>query len=558
VTVTVNGEPAADAGTDQHLDAGDTVTLDGTGSTDPDDDDLAYSWVQTAGPAVTLTGAATAEPTFTAPAGPATLTFELTVHDGRGGSDTDPVTVTVNGPPTADAGPDQAVKAGDQVTLDGTGSTDPDDASVTYAWTQTAGPAVTLTGADTAEPTFTAPVTGSTLTFELTVTDGRGRSGTDTVDVVVDRDPVADAGADQDVNTGETVTLDGSDSDDPDGDPVTYGWTQTGGAAVTLTGAATATPSFTAPAGPATLVFELTVDDGRDGADADSVTVTVNGPPAADAGPDLAVGTGDSVTLDGTGSTDPDADSLAFSWTQTAGPAVTLTGADTAQPGFTAPATSATLAFDVTVDDGRGGTDTDSVTVVVGSSGPPVIGVSMAHDCLPDDEAELGLTLTPVGPTVYRLSTNNPALLPVSRIRLIGASDGDPALRLEVRPIATAAGVARVTITATNAGGTLRFPVRVVVGTNAANTLSGTALTDVILGRGGADDANGRGARDLICGGSGNDELIGGAGDDVIHGEAGDDVLRGSPGDDVMFGGPGVDRLYGGPGTNQLTQRQIR
>ena len=36
------------------------------------------------------------------------------------------VTVTVNGPPIADAGPDQATKAGDQVTLDGTGSTDPD------------------------------------------------------------------------------------------------------------------------------------------------------------------------------------------------------------------------------------------------------------------------------------------------------------------------------------------------------------------------------------------------------------------------------------------------
>ena len=100
-TITVdpppNVAPVADAGADQAVNPADTVTLDGTGSSDPDP--LTYSWTQTSGPAVTLTGATTAQPTFTAPAGPATLTFELSVCDAGRLCDTDTVTVTVNGPP---------------------------------------------------------------------------------------------------------------------------------------------------------------------------------------------------------------------------------------------------------------------------------------------------------------------------------------------------------------------------------------------------------------------------------------------------------------------------
>lgn len=92
-----------------------------------------------------------------------------------------------NQPPTANAGTNQSVAAGATVTLDGTGSTDGDGTIVSYAWTQPAGDTVTLTGATTATPSFTAPSTSAqqTLTFELTVTDDGGLTATDSVDVQV-------------------------------------------------------------------------------------------------------------------------------------------------------------------------------------------------------------------------------------------------------------------------------------------------------------------------------------------------------------------------------------
>ncbi len=90
------------------------------------------------------------------------------------------------------------------------------------------------------------------------------------------RPPTANAGPDQTVNTGATVTLDGSRSSDPDsGDTLGYTWTQDSGTTVTLSNPANASPTFTAPASPGTLVFSLEVDDGKVSSDPDTVTITV-------------------------------------------------------------------------------------------------------------------------------------------------------------------------------------------------------------------------------------------------------------------------------------------
>lgn len=98
VSFVLNRPPVANAGQDQAVNEGSVVNLNGTGSSDPDGNYLAYDWVQSSGPAVELTGPGTATPTFTAPdvTLSLTLTFELTVDDGHGGTSTATVTVTVN------------------------------------------------------------------------------------------------------------------------------------------------------------------------------------------------------------------------------------------------------------------------------------------------------------------------------------------------------------------------------------------------------------------------------------------------------------------------------
>jgi hypothetical protein len=94
----------------------------------------------------------------------------------------------VNQPPTADAGDDQTVTAGDTVTLDGSDSSDPNpDDTLGYAWTETTSSGVPLSDASAAQPTFTAPDVDSetTLEFQIEVTDDEDASGTDSVSVTI-------------------------------------------------------------------------------------------------------------------------------------------------------------------------------------------------------------------------------------------------------------------------------------------------------------------------------------------------------------------------------------
>jgi formylglycine-generating enzyme required for sulfatase activity len=108
------------------------------------------------------------------------------------GTDTQTWTIHVNCPPVANAGPDQSVTIYKTVTLDGYGSTDPDNNIASYQWQQTGGPAVTLTNANKVTATFRANVAlGSELTFELKVTDGGGLWSTDTC-VITIIDPISD------------------------------------------------------------------------------------------------------------------------------------------------------------------------------------------------------------------------------------------------------------------------------------------------------------------------------------------------------------------------------
>jgi MYXO-CTERM domain-containing protein len=116
--------------------------------------------------------------------------------------------------------------------------------------------------------------------IELTVTDVRGETAKDTVNVLIENNlaPLAHAGADQGVKRNSPVTLSGIASSDANtGDALTYAWVQSGGkASVTLTGADTATPGFTSPAADDKLTFTLTVTDRLGLTGTDTVVVYVN------------------------------------------------------------------------------------------------------------------------------------------------------------------------------------------------------------------------------------------------------------------------------------------
>ena len=289
--------------------------------------------------------------------------------------------------PQAVAGPDQSVNEKTRVTLDGSGSDDPDapvGIPLAYLWEQQSGTSIDLSSPTDQKPTFTAPevgVSGERLEFKLTVTDADDFEHSDTVSINVNNvlvSPSSDAGLDQNVVAGRTVTLDGShslDPDDPNGTFSSVQWEQISGKnQVALMEPNQLKTEFTAPvvdsAGDV-LTFELTVTD-KDGlSSSDTVTVKVAFPeaPVADAGLDQSVVEGETVTLNGSDSNDPDGTISMVQWEQISGKnQVTLTNPNELTTDFKAPAVDSggdTLRFKLTVIDNDDLASEDTVNVTI-------------------------------------------------------------------------------------------------------------------------------------------------------------------------------------------------
>ncbi|WP_455222886.1 PKD domain-containing protein, partial [Kaarinaea lacus] len=385
VQIMANVPPTVSVGGDVAAVSGQLVTVTGSGS-DPDGNIVEYIWEQLTdgAPSVVLQNDSTASVSFTAPTVSAAtnITLQLTVTDNLGASASDQVVVTIspalaNTQPTANAGIDRTANLGEVVQIVGSGS-DTDGNIAAYLWAQTDGPAVTLTGADTEAVSFTMPLDmqGQTaIILQLTVTDDQGAVGTDQVEIQANLPPIASAGADQFLQPGDMVNLSSSGSNDPDGNIVSYLWSQVGGTPSVTFNHNSANPSFTAPDISGDLTFELTVTDnyGAEGIDTVVIHITPNVPPTADAGADITVNSGDTTPVSIVGSgIDNDGNIVRFIWTQLSGPVVNLTGSDTATVSFDVPVVQQTsiVTLRLTVVDDAGATGSDEVRITINASIP--------------------------------------------------------------------------------------------------------------------------------------------------------------------------------------------
>jgi len=367
VTIT-NVAPTVDAGSNVTIDAGTQITLHATG-TDPNQDSLSYQWTKVSGPSVTIPSMAQQNITFI-PTNAGSYTFSVQCYDGVNYSATSQVVVTVNKvnhAPTANAGVEQDVNKGVTVNLDGSGSSDPDGDPLTYSWTEVATDTVkvTLSNANTVHPTFVASTVG-TFNFNLTVNDGTVSSTPSSVIVKVvylNHPPVANAGSDQHTDVGYDVMLDASGSYDPDLDGLTCTWSQVSGASVVIHNADTMNQAFFTPTTAGVYVFMVTVSDGQ-ATSTDNVTITVSNLPIANAGSNIVATVGQTVTLDGSASYDPDGNTISYTWSQTSGTQVSLSSPNAVKPTFVA-GQAGVYVFQLKVYDGIGTSSPSSVTVTV-------------------------------------------------------------------------------------------------------------------------------------------------------------------------------------------------
>jgi outer membrane autotransporter protein len=321
--------PTANAGPDQNLadtdrQPGELVALNASASTDPDGTIVSYRWSNAANQTIAN------GPTPNARLNDGLQTVTLTVTDSSGATASDTVDIRITAPatnqlPIANAGADTVVadsdnQAGENVTLDGSVSRDPDGTITTYEWFI----GTTTLLATGATPTIRLPDGPHTL--QLRVTDNLGGVASDAVTITVGTfnaaaAPIANAGADRalpDSNQieGETVTLDASASMDPDGTIANYQWFI--GTQLMATGV---TATIVLPDGESFVTLVVTDNDGNTGSAA--VLITIAPPPQslpiANAGADRTIAdsdgeTGEDVALDGTASSDANGTIVSYRW----------------------------------------------------------------------------------------------------------------------------------------------------------------------------------------------------------------------------------------------------
>ncbi|MFH1571255.1 MAG: SUMF1/EgtB/PvdO family nonheme iron enzyme [Gemmatimonadota bacterium] len=309
-----------------------------------------------------------------APLRPRAATLSALVALYLAGCSAPPAPTAPDQPPVASAGTDISVLVGETVVLDGSASSDADGDPLAYEWTAGEENPASAVLTPTSRVSF-VPAAVGTYYFLLTVSARGVDSQPDSIRVTVAAQdahpPVADAGIDQRPASPQSrIVLDGSASSDSDGDSLTFRWQLVvGPAPVILADSSAAQTRVTVSQG-GDYTFRLTVSDGAF-TSSDEVLVAVapagNTPPQAEAGPNQTVAVGTLVTLDGSGSADPDGSgTLTYQWQvgRNPGESVVLSDAAAVRPSFT-PSLVGDYVFGLVVSDGASSSLQDTVVIAV-------------------------------------------------------------------------------------------------------------------------------------------------------------------------------------------------
>ena len=227
----------------------------------------------------------------------------------------------------------------------------------------------------------------SSMSLSVSITnvveDGESNNRAPTASISVSPDPDSTM-----LTTATEITLNGSDSSDPDGDTLDYTWSQASNQSIDLSSTSAASTSFTA-ANPGTYTFTLTVDDGSltDSAEitleiiqADSTNRAPTASISVSPDPDSTTLTTDTeITLDGSGSSDPDSNTLDYTWSQPDDQSIQLSSTTTATTTFTATAPG-TYTFTLTVDDGELDHSSEVTLEISQANRAPTASISVSPD----------------------------------------------------------------------------------------------------------------------------------------------------------------------------------
>jgi len=224
-----------------------------------------------------------------------------------------------------------------------------------------------------------------------------------------------------------------------------------------------------------------------------------------------------------------------------------------------------TVIFTVTPGSGYtvGSPNSATGTITNDDNSPPTVVVGYGQCNSGQANGTMNLLVADVetapGSLTLSATSSNTAVVPLANISF-GGSGANRTVTINGVPQASLA-FSDVTITVSDGTLTSSINIRVIVGTNASetitiNTVPGGVTTvgsDMIFGRNGDDTINAGAGNDLVCGGNSGGTINGGLGDDTLDGGNGNDTLLGGDGNDHLLGGNGTDTLQGGNGDDTLT-----